>query len=253
VKEDRLIPAASHAPGREPLRGLIIFDGDDTLWETMPIYSDAKAAFFRQMSEWGFDEQEVRLRFDRVDAENVKRLGFTRQRFPDSMVRTYREFSERCQSAPLPDREACVRDIGMAVFSRPTPLLRGAKRTLERLSRFYSLVLFTKGDLEVQHSRVIASGLGRLFDEVCIAPDKSVEMLGVLANRHRQSPSRTWVVGNSLRSDIKPALDAGMRAIWIPYETWVHEEADDSVARAAIRCESLDQLPELLESSHAPD
>lgn len=230
------------------MRGLVIFDGDDTLWETMPLYDKAKGTFFKQMEEWGFNPSEVRLRFDRVDSDNVKRLGFTRHRFPDSMVRTYQEFCGRAGISPTKAREKRASEIGSSVFLHPSPLLPGARLVLEKLSRAFRLVLFTKGDLEVQHSRVLSSGLGKLFDEVCITPDKNAEMLILLAKRHGQSPTHTWMVGNSLRSDIKPALEAGMRAIWVPYETWIHEEADETVAEAAIRCNSLNELPAVLES-----
>lgn len=241
------VPLSERAePDERSRRGLIIFDGDDTLWETMPLYAEAKEAFFSQMAEWGFDPNEVRSRFDTIDADNVKRLGFTKDRFPYSMAMTYRVFCEEAGRSPTPSGEAAARAIGMQVFTKPSPLLPRVEETLKHLSTRFRLVLFTKGDLEVQDARVVNSGLGKYFDEVCIAADKTAKLLLLLATRHNQVPRATWVIGNSLKSDIKPALEAGMNAIWTPYETWIHEAADPSVAEAAIRCDDFGELPSLI-------
>jgi hypothetical protein len=70
----------------------IIFDGDDTLWYTMPIYTKAKQEFFYEMSALGFDPQEVERAFEQTDAENVSRFGFSKRRFPTSMAETYQLF-----------------------------------------------------------------------------------------------------------------------------------------------------------------
>lgn len=144
-------------------RGLVIFDGDDTLWETMPAYANAKDRFFRQISDWGYPESTARPLLETIDVQNVGALRFSRQRFPRSMVETYRELCKRAGQTPDPDREEIAFQIGDGVFSTRMPLLMSAREVLEKLRPHYLLVLCTKGDFAVQHERVTHSGVSFAF------------------------------------------------------------------------------------------
>jgi putative hydrolase of the HAD superfamily len=122
---------------------------------------------------------------------------------------------------------AAVWEIGQAVIEYPIVLLDGVAETLARLSGPCRLLLLTKGGRENQESKLARSGLGHLFDGVHIVPEKDAEVIRGLLAHYGLEPEQTWMVGNSPRSDINPALEAGVGAIYVPHpNTWKleHEE-----------------------------
>lgn len=222
----------------------IIFDGDDTLWDTMPLYAAAKDRFYARMGDLGFDRQQVPKVFEETDLLNLRTHGFARSRFPTSMIDTYTHFCTSHGQAPSESVQEELWNIGDAVFSSTPPTLPGAEEVLRHLAHRYKLYLMTKGDPEVQHQRVEASGLRHFFDRVFIVPHKGTEDFArVVADLHLD-PRQVWSVGNSLKSDINPALAAGLSAVWIPYHTW-DAEVDQIVDSP--RLFEVNDLPACLE------
>jgi len=114
-----------------------------------------------------------------------------------------------------------VWEIGQAVIEYPIVLLDGVAETLARLSGHCRLLLLTKGDQKAQESKLARSGLGHLFDGMHIVPEKDAEVIRRLLAHYGLEPEQTWMVGNSPRSDINPALEAGIGAIYVPHpDTW---------------------------------
>lgn len=203
----------------------IIFDGDDTLWQTMPLYTQAKADFCRYLASFGFDPEAVLEEFERTDLKNFAILGFTRERFPTSMVETYRSMSGEVGIKYDESVAIEVADIGDRVFRSPTTLIGGARELLLALVQNFRLILFTKGDAAVQENRIRQSGLRDLFAAIYVHPHKSVNDFETIIVEQSLARARSWSIGNSLKSDINPALAADLSAIWIPFETW-DAEAD---------------------------
>jgi putative hydrolase of the HAD superfamily len=199
---------------------LIIFDGDDTLWETMPLYTEAKHRFYVAMAEQGFDSRDVAEDFEKIDLNNMERFGFGRLRFPTSMVDTYRLLSHRFGRRLNEALEAKFWGIGDAVFTKRPRVFPEAHEVLGAIKRSSSLVLLTKGEQSVQRERVAQSGLEEFFVAVYVVAEKGRSELDRVLNDVGIEPSASWSIGNSLKADINPALNMGMSAIWIPYHTW---------------------------------
>lgn len=202
----------------------VIFDGDDTLWETQPFYTEAKRAFYSEMSRLGFNAAEVQAMFENTDKTNVESLGFSKHRFPTSMAQTYRSFCEKhCLDfeSAIEDK---IRRIGYEVFSKRPVIIDGAEQVLAHLRPHYKLILATKGDTEVQQAKIDSSGLSRFFDVIFILEHKTERELRQVIETCNLDVQKSWLVGNSLKSDINPAHRVGLKAIWIPYDTWGYEE-----------------------------
>jgi putative hydrolase of the HAD superfamily len=221
---------------------LLIFDGDDTLWLTMPIYSHAKRDFFQLMRRQGFATKRVEAYFEERDRSNVKTLGFSMRRFGLSMQQTYRHFSrlaDRTIRRPVVKQITTIRD---QIFQRQAELAPFAKSVLQSLALRNRLVLLTKGTRRVQLQRVSTSGLAHFFEKVLVVKDKDNETFRKIAESLKIEPANTWSVGDSLRSDINPALRGGLNAIWIPNANWKYEEDVLLESKRFYRIQSLRQV-----------
>ena len=204
----------------------LILDADDTLWENNIFYEEAVEAFVERMAREGFDPTEARETFDRVEHERVAVVGYAPSEFARSMGIAYRQLCQRHGRPIRPEVEAEVESFGQRVVNYPIILLEGVEETVPRLHRRFRLILLTKGDPQVQRDKVARSGLAPYFEALHVVPEKGPEVLEDLIERHRLDRSRTWMVGNSPRSDINPALQVGIGAIYIPYKRpWSFEQA----------------------------
>lgn len=207
---------------------LIVFDGDDTLWSTMPLYTAAKGRFARLVAtETGISRSEAVQILDRLDARNIKRFGFTQRRFPTSMREAYDLIAKSAGKKPDTVLRRRVYRTGAAVFEQSPRVIRGARLVIKELKRSgFQLVLCTKGEVRLQKRRIALSGLKDLFERIYIVPDKSEAEFRAILHEQRVAPPDAYSVGNSVRSDINPALRIGMKAVWIPNDTWAFERQD---------------------------
>lgn len=220
----------------------IIFDGDDTLWETYSFYKEAKKEFFSEMAKLGFIVEEVEKVFQSTDLKNVDKLGFSKERFPTSMAETYRYLCKLHGYRSEVSDEERMKAIGYSVFCKRPLLLDHAKQVLTQLHPFYRLILATKGDRDVQQSRVEHSGLRSYFHAVYVLEQKTELEIRKIIDECNLDIAKSWSVGNSLRSDIKPALLTGLKAIWVPHDTWVYEEDVQPDSSNFHQVTSLDQV-----------
>ncbi|MCL6610682.1 MAG: HAD family hydrolase [Peptococcaceae bacterium] len=208
----------------------IIWDFDDTLVNTAIFFETAREKYARFMVRLGFPLDGVLETLNLLDIENVRRCGgFLKECFPRAMVQTYVHFCGVNGVAPDPDICGKVEEMGWWVFEqRPRPV-PGAAEVLAELREAgrYEMFLATKGDPSVQWRRIEESGLRNFFKKVYVLKDKtSVEYIQI-ARRHGLDPRRSWVVGNSIKSDINPGLAAGFSCIFIPNpHTWDFEMED---------------------------
>lgn len=203
----------------------LIVDADDTLWETEVHYEACIADFAALMAAQGFDRNAVEATFADVERERVPEVGYAPEAFVANMVIAYERLCQRHGHSVDDEVSDAVRAIGQRVTDYPIELLAGVEETLTRLSHEYRLLLLTKGDDAVQRDKLARSGLAHLFEGVHVAHEKDVTVFRELLERYELHPEWTWMVGNSPRSDINPALEAGIGAIHVPHtNTWAFEQ-----------------------------
>lgn len=206
----------------------IVFDGDDTLWQTEHLYDEARSQAREIIEGAGLDGDTWEARERLIDVENVDRFGHAIDRFPTSCVEAYEEV---CLAAGVAVDNALRQEIDSVarkVFERRAPLMNGARETLSELrSRGYSLALLTKGDPPVQALRIEQSELRDLFDLIEIVEEKTPESILSVLRQLDIAPSEAITVGNSMRSDILPSLAAGVTPVWIDAHVWEYERQHD--------------------------
>jgi len=232
---------------------MIVVDADDTLWSTEQLYRSARDRAARHVESMALDPVEWTAVQERIDLELVESLGLSRERFPTACVRALEAVAELHGVEPRPEDLAVVREEACSVFRTPATLVDGVHGLVERLARIAPLVLLTSGDPGVQTARVAESGLEVFFADIVIVPRKTDDTFGELLGRHAASPRASWSVGNSLPSDINPALRSGMSAIWIPALVWSHELRETSPAPGRLfTLPTLAEAVALLESECGP-
>ncbi|HEY6347635.1 MAG TPA: HAD family hydrolase [Bryobacteraceae bacterium] len=224
----------------------LIFDGDDTLWRTMPLYTAAKRRFFTLLARLGFDANCVEEEFEARDVRNVAAWGFTVERFRRSMVETYDAFARRQGETPLLRVEQRISRLATSVVRNKIRPMPRAQEVLRFLHGRCQLVLLTKGEYALQERRVAESGLNEVFERVVIVEHKDRETFLRVVGELDAAPERTWSVGDSLRSDVKPALEAGLNAVWIPQKTWDYESAKMTEVEPTVRIRTIRELPRFL-------
>jgi putative hydrolase of the HAD superfamily len=236
-----------HVDVDEQKRG-VIFDGDDTLWVTESLYDDARSAArfaVNQSSEIGAQWEHLQRQ---IDVANVAIFGFSPNRFPTSCVQAYQQLCRDRGLAYDPSVAVQIRNAAQQVFDRDPELTPGVHETLNSLrAAGVRLALLTKGDPNVQQRRVSASGLVPYFDVVRIVTEKSPDTIREVTAQLGVSLPNTWMVGNSVRSDVLPALAAGVRAIWFRAHVWEYERAHDHLLDdRALVISQLSELPKAI-------
>lgn len=221
------------------------FDADDTLWQNETFFRLTEERFAALLGTHG-DLPTIRARLLETEKRNLQFYGFGIKGFTLSMIETALELTDDDAPASL------VREIlsfGREMARHPFEPLPEAAETLDGLAGRYRLVLITKGDLFDQERKLAASGLGDFFQAIEIVSDKTEATYAKIFNRHGDGPGRAMMVGNSLRSDVLPALAAGAWGVHVPHElTWEYEHAEAPLEAPRFRrIEGLADLPGLLE------
>lgn len=199
------------------------FDADDTLWQNERFYRATETRLAELLSDHG-DADHVSSRLLEAERRNLGKYGFGIKGFTLSMIETAIEVSDGTVPA------STIRDIleaGREMLDHPVETLPHARETLEALARHYCIVLVTKGDLFDQERKLAQSGLGDFFDGVEIVSDKTRATYERVFARHGDGPARAMMVGNSLKSDVVPAIEAGAWGIFVPHDlTWSLEHVE---------------------------
>ncbi|MER8918993.1 HAD family hydrolase [Mesorhizobium sp. M0802] len=221
------------------------FDADDTLWQNEQFFRLTEKHFATLLADHG-EAEHISARLLEAEKRNLAVYGFGIKGFTLSMVETAIQVTEgRVPASTIAEILAAGRDM----LGHPVEALPHARETVEKLAGAYHLVLITKGDLFDQERKLAASGLGDLFDAVEIVSDKSAATYARIFGRHG-SPQDSMMVGNSLKSDVVPAIEAGSWGVYVPHElTWVLEHVEPPVAAPRFRqIVDLGELPALIES-----
>ena len=198
-------------------------DADDTLWHNETIFRLTHARFVDLLADHG-EQATIEARMADTERRNLHLYGYGVKGFTLSMIETAMELCDG--DAP----SSVIREIlaaGREMLSHPVETLIGVDEALASLSERYRLVLISKGDLLDQERKLAASGLGDLFAAVEIVSEKDRGTYDRVFDRHGTGPAEAVMAGNSMKSDVLPALEAGAFAVHIPYHvTWAHELAD---------------------------
>lgn len=227
---------------------LICLDADDTLWHHEQFFRVTQERFTALLAPFA-DPGDIERRLAAVEYRNLAAYGYGVKGFTLSMLESALEISDgRVSTAAMAEILAAGRDL----MRHPVDLLPGVADALVELAGLGRLVLVTKGDLFHQEAKLAASGLGDGFSGVEIVSEKSAATYRRVFARHGAAPSCAVMAGNSVRSDILPALEAGAYAALIPYPlVWAHEAetAPSGHARFA-ELDSLAELPGWLRGLH---
>ena len=206
----------------------LLVDADDTLWENNVYFERAIADFISFLNHRERTPTEVREILNDVERECIVTHGYGLQSFAHALVQTF----ERLSVEPLtPALHETIHGFARTIAEQPVQILPLVPETLRDLSQRHRLILVTKGDFKEQSGKVERSGLKGYFSAVEIVAEKHVPLYRTIVARHELAAEHTWMVGNSPKSDINPALGAGINAVFVPHdETWVleHEALADA-------------------------
>ena len=206
------------------MRLTLFIDADDTLWDNSVYFEHAIADFVAFLDHPTLSADRVRERLDAIEFENIKTRGYGTENFTRNLKQCFAEFRERdC----TPGEDGHISGITARVWNHPVEPLDGVVETLTHLRDRHYLRLVTKGHHAEQSEKIERSGLRHLFDDCSIVREKDVACYRTVIEQSKAEPSQTWMIGNSPKSDINPALAAGIGAVWIPHsQTWSLEHED---------------------------
>lgn len=215
------------AASAESNRLNLIFDADDTLWDSNIHFLEAEAAFFATLERAGVAQRaKIRSSIRRHELQIIEDMGYGREPYVQALHRVARELVPPHHHATV---RAELSEIGDRLLNRHCELLPGVAPTLSELAKRHRLLLFSKGQPHEQMRKLERSGLRPLFSRVGIPVEKDHLAYRLLIAQAERDPARSVMIGNSPRSDINPALKAGLRAVYIPHpHTWEleHEELE---------------------------
>jgi putative hydrolase of the HAD superfamily len=247
-----VVPPRSHSKyhydvdaKKVPETQTLLIDADDTLWENNVYFECAIADFISFLNHQEHSPSEVREILNEVERDSIATHGYGLRSFTHSLVTTF----EKLSVEPLtPALHETIHGFARTIAEQPVQLLPRVEETLQYLSERHQLVLVTKGDHAEQAGKVMRSGLHKHFSAVEIVPEKSPQHYRELVDQHRLAPDHTWMIGNSPKSDINPALAAGLNAVFVPHnDTWILEHEELALAEPPSRLLILNSFAELIE------
>ncbi|MGB6118580.1 MAG: HAD family hydrolase [Mesorhizobium sp.] len=221
------------------------FDADDTLWQNEQFFVQTRQRYFDLVKDHA-DAQMLAQKLDETERRMLATYGFGAKGFILSMIETAISVTD----GKIPSQTvARILETGREMLTHPVELLPHAREAVEALVGRYRLVLVTKGDLFHQESKLAASGLGELFDGIEIVSDKNRATYQRVFSRHGDGAERAMMIGNSLKSDILPAIEAGGWGVFVPHDlTWAVEHADEPQDNPRFRkIATLASLPRIID------
>jgi len=203
---------------------ILIFDADDTLWENNIYFERAFDEFVEFLGHSNLTPPQIRDVLNEIELVNSKIHGYGSRNFGRNLQQAYHHLAER---EIRPDDLEHVMSLAERILEQPVELIDGVEETLVDLGQRHQLALFTKGHPEEQRLKVDRSGLGRHFSHTAIVKEKDTTAYAKLVAEKGFNRETAWMIGNSPKSDINPALEAGLGAVLVPHaRTWVLEHQD---------------------------
>jgi len=225
------------------MRQHLIIDADDTLWENNIYFERAFDRFVAFLAHASLSATQVRDVLDEIERVNARIHGYGSLNFGRNLRQCYERLAERAIADA--DLEVVVR-FAEEILEEPIEVIEGVPDTLAYLSERHELTLFTKGHADEQRLKIDRSGLAGYFVHVAIVREKEAAAYRQLVEERGMEPSRVWMIGNSPKSDVNPALEAGLNAVFVPHaRTWVLEK--EEIRPGAGRLLTVDRFSDLRE------
>jgi putative hydrolase of the HAD superfamily len=221
----------------------LLLDADDTLWENNVYFERAIAAFISYLNHHAYSREEVRLALNEVERETVREHGYGLASFQHSMVTCF----ERLSATPItPEKHERIVSFAHSISEQEIELRPGVADVLPVLALRHQLILVTKGNEMEQREKLARSGLAHHFAAVEVPREKNPEAYHAVCQKYELQCRMTWMIGNSPKSDINPALAAGLHAVFIPHpNTWCLEHEVVDAARDGQHLLELESFTEL--------
>ena len=223
----------------------LLIDADDTLWENNIYFERAIARFISFLNHHEFSPEQVREVLNDVERECIVTHGYGLHSFAHALVKAF----ERLSAHPLtPELHAQITGFAHTISDHPIEFLPDVPQTLQYLSTRHRLILVTKGAVAEQSGKIERSGVKQHFAATEIVAEKNAAAYHALIEKHDLASDATWMVGNSPKSDVNPALAAGLNAVFIPHgDTWILEHEEVNTAPLQQRLLIVGRFAELRE------
>ncbi len=223
----------------------LLIDADDTLWENNIYFERAIAKFISHLNHHEFSSEQVRHVLNDVERESILLHGYGLHSFAHSLVTCF----ERLAVEPVTDADhQRIHSFAHEIAEHPVEIIAGVPNTLQYLSSKHHLILVTKGNVTEQSGKIERSGLKEYFAAAEIVAEKNAESYHGVVSKYGLSADTTWMIGNSPKSDINPALAAGLNAVFVPHaDTWILEHEELATAPNGQKLLTLTGFPELRE------
>ena len=222
----------------------LLIDCDDTLWENNIYFERTIADFIERLNHQHMSPQEVRLFLNEVERETILERGYGSHSFAHSLVKCF----ERLAQQPVtPELHDFIWGFAHRVSNSALEIISGVPETLDYLNRHgHHLIVMTKGNITEQAGKVERSGLKEYFSAVEIVAEKNASAYKDIVAKYEFEPEITWMVGNSPKSDINPAMAAGINAVFVPHDmTWILEHESVNAAPDGVRLIQVEKFPDL--------
>jgi putative hydrolase of the HAD superfamily len=221
----------------------LLIDADDTLWENNIYFERAFADFCDFLDHSALSPAQVRAALDEIELANSRVHGYGSLNFGRNLRQCYERLAERdVREEDL----ITVTRFAERILEAPMEVIDGVAETLEYLAARHQLTLFTKGHPEEQKLKIDRSGLRRWFPHTAIVKEKDARSYQRLVEERGLEPAGTWMIGNSPKSDINPALETGLNAVLVPHpHTWRLEHEEVATPAAGRRMITVERFADL--------
>ena len=221
----------------------LLIDADDTLWENNVYFERAIASFISFLNHHEYSPEQVREVLNQVEHDSILTHGYGLHSFAHSLVATF----EKLSVEPLtPALHETINGFAHTIAEHPVEIISGVTETLQHLSKRHRLMLVTKGAMAEQSGKIERSGLKDYFAAIEIVTEKDIGAYRSIIAKYELLTDTTWMVGNSPKSDINPALAAGINAVFVPHgNTWILEHEQLAEAQSPTRLLIVEAFPGL--------
>ena len=221
----------------------LLIDADDTLWENNIYFERAIARFISFLNHRECSPEQVRGVLNEVERECIVKHGYGLHSFAHALGDTF----ERLSVEPVtPELHVKINSFCHEIAEHPVEILPQVPQTLEYLAERHHLILVTKGAFAEQTAKIERSGLKEYFAATEVVPEKDVAAYNDVIEKYDLAHDSTWMIGNSPKSDINPALAAGLNAVFVPHgNTWILEHEELNQAPSAQKLIIVDSFSEL--------
>lgn len=221
----------------------LLIDCDDTLWENNVYFERAIAKFITMLDHKEHSREEVRLILNDVERQNIVTHGYGLHSFAHALVTTFEKLSV---DPVTPEQHDRIHSFCHEIAEHPMEIITGVAETLQYLAPKHHLIMMTKGNITEQSGKIERSGLKEYFSAIEIVAEKNVETYRSIIDKYALAPDSSWMIGNSPKSDINPAIGAGLNAIFVPHDnTWILEHEEVCTETGGCRLLQLESFREL--------